>query len=276
MSDEELVLQETAEAAERSGDLEAALDVWRVLSSIDANRPDYFCMSGRVAQKLGRWADAERAFLDAISVASKLKTIPGTPKSPELVDKTLSLAMGMLGSLFLARADGDRSANAQKAKVWLEQAVAVAPSLISLNFLATAHHRLGEREAAKEAFRRAIELNESYAEARSILGLPLADDGQNVEGERLHRIAIAESYSNLGLLLADDGQNVEAERLLRRAAQINPNSHIAHGRLGILLQEQGRYSEAEAELKRSVEIDPTDAIASFYLSRAAGGSGPSN
>src|ERR1039457_5764365 len=99
MSDEELVLQETAEAAERSGDLEAALDVWRVLSSIDTNRPDYFSMSGRVAQKVRRWADAEPAFLDAISVASKLKTIAGTPKSPELVDKTLSLAMGMLGSL---------------------------------------------------------------------------------------------------------------------------------------------------------------------------------
>src|ERR1039458_1818617 len=105
MSDEELVLQEAAETAERSGDLETALDVWRTLSSIDANRPDYFCKLGHVAERLGRWADAEQAFLDAIKVASKLKAIPRTPESPELVDKTLSLAMGLLGSLFLARTD---------------------------------------------------------------------------------------------------------------------------------------------------------------------------
>ena len=106
-----------------------------------------------------------------------------------------------------------------------------------------AHDRLGEKEAAKEAFRKAIELDDSYAEA----------------------------YLNLGLLLADDGQNEEAERLLRTATRLNPNSHKAHGRLGILLQELGRYSEAEAELRRAIEIDPTDAIASSYLNRAAGG-----
>ena len=259
MSDEELVLQETAEVAERSGDLEAALDVWRTLSSIDEIRPDYFCMCGRIAQKLGRWTDAEKAFLDAINVTSKLRAIPGTSESQKLVDKTLSLAMGMLGSLFLTRTDGDRSANAQKAKEWLEQAIAVAPSLISLNFLATAHYRLGEKEAAIETFRKAIEVDESNA-----------DNNKDVEGEKLHRIAIAESYSNLGLLLADGGQDVEAERLLRRAAQLNPDSHIAHGRLGILLQEQGKNSEATDELKRAVEIDPTAEIAKSYLDQVSG------
>jgi superkiller protein 3 len=113
---------------------------------------------------------------------------------------------------------------------------------MSLTFLGTAHIRLGEREAAKEAFRKAIQLDESYEEA----------------------------YFNLGLLLANDGQNDEAEKLLRRATQLDPNYHLAHGRLGILLQEQGRYSEAVSELKRAVEIDPTDKTARYYLSRIPG------
>ena len=115
----------------------------------------------------------------------------------------------------------------------------MAPNQVSLSFLGSAHVRLGEKEAAKAAFRKVIEVDESYAEA----------------------------YFNLGLLLADDGQNVEVEKLLRRATQLDPNSHRAHGRLGILLHEQGRYSEAEFELRRTVEIDPTDKTARYYLSR---------
>jgi tetratricopeptide (TPR) repeat protein len=224
---EESVLLETAKAAERSGNYVAAFGAWQSLSSM-TNRPDYLCKLGRVAQKLGRWTDAEKAFLDALKL-----------------DKTFSLAMVGLGSLFLARADGDQSTNARRAKAWFEQAVAAAPSPMSLNFLGDAHNRLGEKEAAKSAFRKTIALDASYAEA----------------------------YFNLGLLLANDGQNEEAERLLRTATQLDPNYHEAHGRLGMLLQELGKYSEAEAELRRAIEIDPTDAIADFYLNRGTGSAG---
>jgi tetratricopeptide (TPR) repeat protein len=225
--DEESVLLETAEAAERSRNYAAAFDAWQHLASMTI-RPDYFCKAGRIAQKLGRWTDSETAFLDALRV-----------------DKTFSLAMVVLGSLFLTRTDGDPSTNARTAKAWLEQAIAADPSPIPLNFLGDAHNRLGDRKSAREAFRKAIELDETYAEA----------------------------YFNLGLLLADDGQSEEAERLLRTATQLTPNSHKAHGRLGILLQQLGKYSEAEKELRRAIEIDPTDALAGSYLNRVAGGAG---
>jgi tetratricopeptide (TPR) repeat protein len=233
MTDKELVLQEAGETAERSGDLEVALDIWRSLSSIDENRPDYLCTLGRVANELGRWEDAERALLDAIRVASKLKAIPRTTESPELVDKTLSLAKTLLGSLFLTRTDGDRLANARKAKEWLEQTAAVVPNQASLSYLGSAHARLGEKKAAKAAFRKVIELDETYVEA----------------------------YINLGHLLSADGQAIEAEGLFRKAVQLDPCSHRAHGALGVLLQELGNYSEAEAELKRTLELNPTDSVA---------------
>jgi tetratricopeptide (TPR) repeat protein len=233
MGDEELALQKFAENAERSGDLESALDAWRVLSLSNANRPDYFCRLGSVAQDLERWFYAEQAFLDAIKVLSQPKDIPRTTESPELVDKTLALAKTLLGSLFLKRTDGDRLANARKAKEWLEQAVAVVPNQASLSYLGSAHARLGEKEAAKAAFRKVIELDETYVEA----------------------------YVNLGLLLSADGQAIEAEGLLRKAAQLAPGSPRAHGALGVLLEELGHYSEAEAELKRTLELNPTDSIA---------------
>jgi protein O-GlcNAc transferase len=229
VGNEESALLEAAGGAERSGNRAAAFDAWQHLASI-TRRPDYFCKAGRIAQKLGRWTDSETAFLDALRV-----------------DKTFSLAMVVLGSLFLTRTDGDPSTNARTAKAWLEQAVAAAPSPIPLSFLGDAHNRLGDKKSAREAFRKAIDLDDTYAEA----------------------------YLNLGLLLADDGQSEEAEGLLRTAIQLTPNSHKAHGRLGILLQQLGRYPEAEAELRRAIEIDPTDEVADSYLNRAAGGAGPS-
>ena len=132
--------------------------------------------------------------------------------------------------------------NKEKAKEWLELAVAIAPNQASLSFLGSAHARLGEKEAAKAAFRKVIELDDTYAEA----------------------------YFNLGLLLSADGQAIEAERLLRKAAQLDPGSHRAHGALGVLLQELGKYSEAKAELRRALEIDPTDTIARRHLGLMTG------
>ena len=225
MTNDESTLLQTAKAAERSGDFVAAFDAWQRLAFV-TNRPDYLCKVGRTAQKLGRWREAESAFLDAMRV-----------------DKTFSLAMALLGSLFLARADGDPSINALTAKTWLEKALVIAPNPMFLSLLGDAHQRLGEKEDAKDAFRKAINLDESYAEA----------------------------YLNLGLLLADDGQNEEAERVLRKATYLRPNSHEAHGRLGILLQGLGRHSEAEAELRRAIEIDPTDAIARSHLDALSSG-----
>lgn len=225
MRNDESVLLEAAGAAERSGDYVAAFDAWQHLASM-TSRPDYLCMAGRMAQKLRRWTDSETALFNALGV-----------------DKTFSIAMVALGSLFLTRTDGDPSTNARTAKAWLEQALAAAPSPIPLTFLGDAYNRLGDKKSAREAFRKAIELDETYAEA----------------------------YFNLGLLLADDGQSEEAERLLRTAIRLTPNSHKAHGRLGILLQQLGRHSEAEPELRRAIEIDPTDEIAGSYLDRIAGG-----
>lgn len=233
MKPEESVLRKAAESAERSGDLEAAFDAWRALASIAGNNPYYFFQMGSAAQDLERWEDAERAFLYALEAASKVKATPGSVGSPDLVEKTSSVAKTLLGSLYLERSDGDRSANARKAKEWLEHAVSVVPNQASFSFLGDAYQRLGEREAAKAAFRKVIELDETYVEA----------------------------YYNLGVMQISDGQAIEAEGLLRKAVQLDPGSHRAHGALGALLEELGHYAEAEAELKRALELNPRDSIA---------------
>lgn len=221
MKDEKPGLREAAERAEQSGNYLAAFEVWRSLAS-SANRPDYLCKLGRMAQKLRRWGEAEKAFVYALNI-----------------DKAFWIAMTLLGSLFLSRTDGDSWDNARKAKKWLEHALAVKLTPMSLSLLGAAQNRLADKRAAINTFRKAIEVDESYEEA----------------------------YFNLALLLAEQGEKGEAETLLRTAIQLDPDWHKAHGLLGVLLQERGRYSEAETELKRALEVDPTDEIASLYLDR---------
>jgi len=215
VTDEESALLQTASAAEKCGDHSAAINAWQQLAFI-TNRPDYLCTFGLMAQKLGRWHDAENPFRDSLRA-----------------DGELWLAMASLGSLFLGRTDGDPSTNAQTAKTWFEKAVAVTPSAISLSLLGAAHIRLGEKEDAKRVFRKAIELDESYEEAYFNLGLLLADDGNSQEAETLLRKATQldpnyhQAHGRLGILLQQLGRYSEGDAELRRAVEIDPTDTTA-------------------------------------------------
>jgi Flp pilus assembly protein TadD len=150
--------------------------------------------------------------------------------------------MLMLGSLFIVRTDGEQVLYARRALGWLDRASDIEPSAMALSLKGAAYHRLGERDSAKEAYRRATELDSSYEEA----------------------------FFNWGLIAADEEDAAEAERLLRRAIELNPRFLEAHGRLGILLRKLGRDTEAETQFRRCVEINPDDYFSKWYLSGVPG------
>ena len=87
---------------------------------------------------------------------------------------------------------------------------------------------------AKAAAQRAIELDETSAEAHTALGL---------------------------LFCFSDVKFVEAEKEFRRAIAINPNYATAHHWYGnALLLALGRFDEAISECERAVELDPLSLI----------------
>lgn len=217
-------LEKAARDAERAGDSEAAFHTWQQLASETRSAVSY-CQLGRLARELEKWRDAEKAFVDALTI-----------------DSHLAVAMFALGSLFLGRTDGDRTANARTAKTWLLQALGVDRVAPGLSLLGTAYYRLGEEGAAKEAYRGAIELDGSYEEA----------------------------YFNLGTLEQKEGNDSEAERLFRKAIQLDPARAGSHARLGVLLHKQGKYLEAESEFRCCIEIDPSDYFTHVYLANTLG------
>jgi serine/threonine-protein kinase len=87
---------------------------------------------------------------------------------------------------------------------------------------------------AKAAALRALELDDSLAEAHAALGLYLTTFERNRSG---------------------------AEKELRRAIELNPNYATAHHWLGLeILAPSKRFDEALAELRRAEELDPLSSV----------------
>jgi TolB-like protein/DNA-binding SARP family transcriptional activator/Tfp pilus assembly protein PilF len=116
---------------------------------------------------------------------------------------------------------------------------------------------------AKEAVTRALEIDETLAEAHASLGyitLYHGWDAARAEAEFRRAIELNPSYSVghqwYANLLVATGRFDEAEREMSRAREVNPQSLIANGALGWVHYYAGRYHEAVAQCDRALQMDP--------------------
>jgi TolB-like protein/Flp pilus assembly protein TadD len=80
---------------------------------------------------------------------------------------------------------------------------------------------------------------------------------------------LAEAHNSLAFIKADyDWDWLGAEREYQRAIEINPNYASAHDLYGYHLYRMGRFEAAIAELKRAVELDPASALNNRVLGQA--------
>jgi tetratricopeptide (TPR) repeat protein len=139
--------------------------------------------------------------------------------------------------------------------------------------LAEKYRTMGQNDEAEATYRKAIELNPSYATAYSNFGNLLVDLNRYEEAEAAYRKAIelnpsdANAYSNFGNLLVDLNRYEEAEAAYRKAIELNPSDANAYSSLGILLKNLKRYDEAEAAYRKAIELNPSDTNA--YLGIAS-------
>ncbi len=96
-------------------------------------------------------------------------------------------------------------------------------------------------EKAKELANRALELDETLAEAHASLA---------------------------GNLYDADWEWSRAEAELRRAIELNPNYATAHHWLSINLGTQGRHEEAIAEIRKALELDPLSKVIQVTVAAA--------
>lgn len=125
-----------------------------------------------------------------------------------------------------------------------------------------------EQERAEQLYRKAIQLNPTYANPYGSLGIILLEfrDDQVGSIEMLRKALKLDpknsiAYGVLGLALMATGDDLdEAEELFRNAIEIDPNEASAYTSLATLLHRFKRdYIGAEEMYRRSIQLDPNGA-----------------
>ena len=200
----------------------------------DRKLTDIFAVESEIAKRI---ADTLQAKLSSSANHVLASRPTENPEAHELYLK---------GRYFWNRRTGE---NLQKAADYFQQAIekdasyALAYSgLADCHVLLPLYPGLGsnprdELPKALEAARKAVELDDTLAEAHTSLARALASDLQ---------LSAAMSEFN-------------------RAIELNPNYATAHQWFGECLQSQGRVEDAVAELKRAQELDPLSLIINSLL-----------
>lgn len=151
---------------------------------------------------------------------------------------------------------------------------------------AQAHNALGviklfygwDRAGADACFRRAIELDPDYPDARQRYGMSLVSAGRFAEAER--ELERAQGLDPLSLITRTIGSYPfyygrdfgRAAARLREVLEMDPNYSMARFRLGLTYAQQGLYEEALTQLRRSAELSgDRDVVAALgYVAGLAG------
>jgi tetratricopeptide (TPR) repeat protein len=154
------------------------------------------------------------------------------------------------------------------------EAITLYPNFPDLhNQMGLALSMNGDREAAVEAFRRALHLNPNYLEARLNLAIVYNELGrydealQEFSGERHRdldrenlspdvRSYLADSHVVLGDTYRNLGMHVDAVQEYRRALKLAPQFLDIKNKLGSVYCDMGLYQDAEVELNSALAQNP--------------------
>jgi len=128
---------------------------------------------------------------------------------------------------------------------------------------------------AQQAAAKAVELDETLAEAHTSLGAVRADyewDWRGSESEFRRAIELNPSYATAhqwyAELLSQEGRHDEAVAEIRRAQELDPLSLIINAMAGRVLLFAGEIDPAIDQLRKTLEIDPNFSIANYDLGKA--------
>jgi tetratricopeptide (TPR) repeat protein len=119
----------------------------------------------------------------------------------------------------------------------------------------------GDLKMAEECYRRALDLEPSFAAAHTNLGNLLYESGDIADARTAFELALEyepsqpEARFNLANLLEDVGETELAIAELRRVCTMSPRFADAHYNLGILLAKVGGVAQAQRHLKRYLQLD---------------------
>lgn len=238
--------------ASQVGRHDVAVDLIGRAIAIDAKAETYHSNLGFAFQNLGRLAEAEASYRQAVRLR---------PRFPE--------AHNNLGNILYGRK------HLAEAEAAYRQAIACKADYPeahnNLGLALKARDRTGE---ALDCYRRAIGLRADYAEAHNNLATALQSLGRLDEAAASYRAALdlapddAEVRNNLGTVLQKLDRWDEARACFLKALDLKPDYPEANFNLGNVLQESDHLAAAIACYRRAVVCRPDYPEAHNRLGRA--------
>ena len=219
----------------------------------------------QVAQKLGDNADAE----EQIKLYEENKNLVPPIEDP-LRDAIRALDKGAASHLERGLAL-DQVGRLDDALSETERAAELDPTMVKAHInLITLYGRKGNFQKAEEHFHTAVKLNPNqFPDAYYNYGVLLVLEGKLDEAEKAFRQALelrpsyADARNNLGNLLERQGKFREAIAEYEKAIEIRPDFRQAHFNLGRILVNQQRYTEGIRHLQQT--LTPVDGSTPAYL-----------
>jgi adenylate cyclase len=249
--------------------INAVTDAHLWADTYDRKLTDIFAVETDIAKTV---ADTLQAKLSGSEKSSMAKTPTVNPEAYELYLK---------GRFFWNKRTGD---DLRKSIEYLKQAVAKDPGYaLAYAALADSYGLLrfygGASPAesvvpAETAAKKALELDDTLAEAHASLGLIATEelDLNRAVKEQERAIRLNPNYATahhwLGLGLATLRQPERSIAELKRALELDPLSMIINADLSIIYLYAGRYNQAEAQARKTLEIDSRSFVAHYYLGAA--------
>jgi TolB-like protein/Tfp pilus assembly protein PilF len=226
----------------------------------DRKLTDIFAVESDIAKTIADTLQAKLTGSEKIAITTKPTE---NPEAHELY---------LRGRYFWNRRTAE---NLKKAADYFQQAINKDPKyalayagLADCHVLLPAYPGLGntpreELPKALEAARKAVELDDTLAEAHTSLARALASNLQLAAATSGFNRAIklnpnyATAHQWFGECLQSQGQLEKALAELKRAQELDPLSLVISSLYGFALDTVGKSSEAIAQLRKTIEIDPT-------------------
>ena len=234
----------------------------------DRKLTDIFAVESEIAKTVADTLQAKLSGSEKVALTTKPTE---NPEAHELYLK---------GRYFWNRRTAE---NLKKAADYFQQAIGKDPQyalaysgLADCHVLLPLYPELGsnprdELPKALTAARKAVELDDTLAEAHASLARALASDLQlsAAMSEFNRAIELNPNYATahqwFGECLQSQGQLEEALAELKRAQELDPLSLVINTLLGFAFDTVGKSNEAIAQLRKTIEIDPNFRIAHIYL-----------
>ncbi len=247
--------------------INALTDAHLWADTYDRKLTDIFAVESEIAKTI---AETLQARLTGSEKSSIAKTPTVNPEAYELY---------LRGKFF---AEKRTSADLRKSIEYYDQAIAKDPNyplayvgLADSHLLLSAiYGAISPKESippAKAALKKALELDDSLAQAHASSGLlatlELDLDGAISELERAIQLNpnYATAHHWLALPLMAIGQLDRAIVEAKRAIELDPLSLICNSDLGWIYFYARRYDEAEAQARKTLEMDSRFLVAHYYL-----------